>query len=76
MKRMRFSVDLKVASQNRAVTRCHLMSPYGTSWHYGTEPSFPNNEATPVGCRIPGTASEAGGRAFESRPGHHLVSRT
>lgn len=33
MKRKRFSVDLKVASQNRAVTRCHLMSPYGISWH-------------------------------------------
>ena len=71
MKRKCYSVDLKVASQNRAVTRCHLMSPYGTSWHYRTEPSFPNSEATPVGYRIPGTASEAGGRAFESRPGHH-----
>jgi hypothetical protein len=33
MKRKCYSVDLKVASQNRAVTRCHLMSPYGTSWH-------------------------------------------
>jgi hypothetical protein len=33
MKRKHFSVDLKVASQNRAVTRCHLKSPYGTSWH-------------------------------------------
>ena len=74
MKRKCYSVDLKVASQNRAVTRCHLMSPYGTSWRCGTEPSFPNSEATPVGYRIPGTASEAGGRAFESRPGHHLIS--
>ena len=37
----------------------------GTPWHYRTEPSFPNSEATPVGCRIPGTACEAGGRRFE-----------
>ncbi len=49
-----------------------VLSPYGTSWHYRTEPSFPNSEVTPVGCKIPGTASEAGGRAFESRPGHHF----
>jgi hypothetical protein len=64
----------------------------GTSWHYRAEPSFPNSEATPVGCKIPQTASEAGGRAFAakrgfasarqrsgprgSRPGHHLISRT
>ena len=74
MKRKRFSVDLKVASQNRAVTRCHLMSPYGTSSHYGTEPNFPNSVAIAVLYRIPGTASEAGGRAFESRPGHHYPS--
>ena len=55
-------------------SRCHPMASPGTSWHYRTEPSFPNSEATPVGYAIPGTASEAGGRAFESRPGHHLVS--
>ncbi len=55
---------------------CHPMALPGTSWHYRTEPSIPNSEATPVGYRIPGTASEAGGRAFESRPGHHFVSRT
>jgi hypothetical protein len=52
-------------------TSWHLLAPPGTSWHYRTEPSFPNSEATPVGYRIPGTASEAGGRASESRPGHH-----
>jgi hypothetical protein len=56
--------------------RCHPMALPGTSWHYRTEPTFSNSEATPVGYRIPGTASEAGGRAFESRPGHHLISRT
>jgi hypothetical protein len=39
----------------------------GTSWHYRTEPSFPNSEPTPVGYRIPGTASEAGGRAFAAK---------
>jgi hypothetical protein len=55
--------------------RCHPMALPGTSWHYRTEPSFPNSEETPVGYRILGTASEAGGRAFESRPGHHLISR-
>ena len=48
------------------------VSPLGISWHYRTELSFPNSEAAPVGYRIPGTASEAGGRAFESRPGHHF----
>ena len=44
-----------------AGSRCHPMALPGTSWHYGTEPSFPNSEVTPVGYRIPGTASEAGG---------------
>jgi hypothetical protein len=39
----------------------------GTSWHYRTEPGFPNSEATSVGYRIPGTASEAGGRAFAAK---------
>jgi hypothetical protein len=34
------------------------VSPYGTSWHYQTEPSFPNSEATLVGYRIAGTAFE------------------
>ena len=30
------------------------MASPGTSWHYGTEPSFPNSEATPIGFRILG----------------------
>jgi hypothetical protein len=34
------------------------MALHGTSWHYRTEPSFPNSEATPVGYRILGTAFE------------------
>jgi hypothetical protein len=43
------------------------MAPLNTSWHYGTEPSFPNSEATPLGYRISGTASEAGDRAFVAK---------
>jgi hypothetical protein len=46
---------------------CHPMAPPGTSWHYRTEPSFPNSVAITVLCRIPGTASEAGGRAFAAK---------
>ena len=60
------------AGLSRAVTRCRPMASPGTSWHATTEPSCPNSEATPVGYAISRTASEAGGRAFESRPGHHL----
>ena len=50
--------------------RVTLMASPGTSWHYRTEPSFPNSEATPVGYEILGTASEAGvarSRASEAR---------
>ncbi len=34
---------------------------------YGTEPEKSKNLAIPVGCRIPGTVSEAEGRGFEPR---------
>jgi hypothetical protein len=47
--------------------RVTLMALPGTSWHYRTEPSIPNSEVTSVGYRIPGTASEAGGRAFAAK---------
>jgi hypothetical protein len=45
------------------------VSPHGISWHYATEPKFSNSEATPVGYRVPRTASEAGGeRPTNRRP--------
>ena len=53
----------------------HPMALPGTSWHYGTEPRNPNSQAISLRCAIFRTASEAGGRAFKSRPGHHCFSR-
>jgi hypothetical protein len=53
----------------------HPMASPGTSWHCVTEPRFPDSQRESVCCAISRTAFEAGGRAFESRPGHHLFSR-
>ena len=56
------------------------LSPYGTSWHLMALGD--RTKKIRIAMRyqyvtaIPRTASEAGGRAFESRPGHHLVSRS
>ncbi len=51
------------------------MSLYGASWHYGTEPTFPNSVSISVTYAISRPASEAGGPAFESRPGHHQIPK-
>jgi hypothetical protein len=65
-----------IRPSHTTATSCHLMASPGTSWHDATEPSFKNRCLNPDSYAIFRTASEAGGRAFESHPGHHLISRT
>jgi len=40
----------------------------GTSWHYATEPSFPNSSTRSASYAISRTASEAGGRGEDTLP--------
>ena len=46
-------------------------SQHGGVWRRSSAPGFGDSPAITAACAVSRSASEAGGRAFESHPGHH-----